>query len=223
MRDPWHAGALACWRRRVGIVDELVADADADAGAVAEPWRLELDGRAQAAAQAWTALGCPFEAALAAAHAAPEESRRWALASLRQLGARKAADRVARMLRASGARNLRQGPRPATRENQSGLTARELEVLELVANGLRNTEIAERLFISSRTAGHHVAAILRKLDASTRSHAAAEAARLGIVRRWLQSRSLPVARAQPPRSFPGRSPVGLDSTQARSSVYGAPG
>jgi DNA-binding NarL/FixJ family response regulator len=53
----------------------------------------------------------------------------------------------------------------------------------LVAAGLRNAEIAERLFLSERTVGHHVSAILRKLGVRTRSQAGAEAARLGIVQR----------------------------------------
>ena len=52
-----------------------------------------------------------------------------------------------------------------------------------MAEGLRNAEIAERLFMSQNTVGHHVSAILRKLGVGTRSQAAAEAARLGIVER----------------------------------------
>jgi DNA-binding NarL/FixJ family response regulator len=53
-------------------------------------------------------------------------------------------------------------------------------VLALLAEGLRNSEIAERLVISRKTADHHVSAILRKLDVKSRGEAAAAAARLGL-------------------------------------------
>jgi ATP/maltotriose-dependent transcriptional regulator MalT len=175
--DAMITGLLAVWRRRAGLAGDLAGVA------VSAPCRLELDGRAEAAADAWAALGCPFEAALALAHADDQAAQRRALDALQDLGARRAADRVARRLRERGARDLRRGPRAATRGNPGGLTARELEVLELVADGLRNADIAARLSVSERTAGHHVSAILRKLDARTRSEAAATAARLGIVER----------------------------------------
>ena len=61
------------------------------------------------------------------------------------------------------------------------LTAREVEVLALVAEGLRNADIARKLFVSEKTVGHHVSAILRKLDARTRGEAGAIAVRLGLV------------------------------------------
>jgi DNA-binding NarL/FixJ family response regulator len=61
------------------------------------------------------------------------------------------------------------------------LTARELEVLELLAEGLRNAEIAQRLVVADKTVDHHVSSILRKLDARTRGEATAQAGRLGIV------------------------------------------
>ena len=56
-----------------------------------------------------------------------------------------------------------------------------LEVLGLVADGLRNADIAERLFLSPRTVDHHVSAIRRKLGARTRGEAVAAAGRLGLL------------------------------------------
>ena len=173
----WAGGELYVWRRRAGIVDTYEHDA------VAEPHRLELEGAWEAAAAQWTAMGCPYEAALALGHADDDEAQRGGLAELQRLGAHTAARRIARALRRQGVRDVRRGPRAATRENPAGLTGRELEVLALVAEGLRNAEIAERLFLSQKTVAHHVSAILHKLDVGTRSQAGAEAARLGIVER----------------------------------------
>jgi DNA-binding NarL/FixJ family response regulator len=73
-----------------------------------------------------------------------------------------------------------QGPRESTRGNPLGLTARQLEVLSLLAEGLTNAEIADRLVVSPRTAEHHVAAVLMKLGSTTRRDAARRAADLGL-------------------------------------------
>lgn len=64
------------------------------------------------------------------------------------------------------------------------LTDREREVLSLVANGATNCAIANRLFISPKTASVHVSRILTKLDASTRTEAAAVAHAAGLVQPW---------------------------------------
>ena len=63
------------------------------------------------------------------------------------------------------------------------LTARERQVLELVALGMSNARIAQTLVISEKTAGHHVSRILTKLGAGNRTEAVAVAARAGLSRR----------------------------------------
>ena len=115
------------------------------------------------------------------ADADDHDTLRRALDELHRLGARPAATIVARRLRERGARGVPRGPRQAARESPAGLTARETEVLGLLADGFRNAEIAERLFLSPRTVDHHVSAILRKLEAGTRGEAVAAAQRLDLL------------------------------------------
>lgn len=62
-----------------------------------------------------------------------------------------------------------------------GLTARERDVLLILAEGASNKEIARRLGISVGTVKFHVAAIMEKLDATGRLDAVAHAARLGVI------------------------------------------
>jgi len=171
---PWLVGELAAWRRRAGLDAEVAAE-------TAEPFTSELAGDPARAAELWRHLGCPYEAALSLADTGKEEPLRRAYAELQALGAGAAAAIVARRLREQGARGLPRGPRARTRENPAGLTARELEVLMLLADGLRNAEIAERLFLAEKTVVHHVSAILRKLEVTSRGQAAAKAVGLGIV------------------------------------------
>jgi DNA-binding NarL/FixJ family response regulator len=147
------------------------------------PFAAELAGDWQTAAEQWARLGCRYEAALALAAADAEEPLRQALDELQRLGARPAAAIVARRLRELGVRDVRRGPRPFTRDNAAGLTARESEILALVATGLRNSAIARRLFLSQRTVDNHVSAILRKLGADNRLEAAAKAATLGLAQK----------------------------------------
>ena len=76
---------------------------------------------------------------------------------------------------------VQRGPRPSTLANPALLTRRQMEVLELVARGMHNSEIATRLYLSIRTVNHHVSAILDKLNARSRTEATWRATRLGLL------------------------------------------
>jgi HD-GYP domain-containing protein (c-di-GMP phosphodiesterase class II) len=70
---------------------------------------------------------------------------------------------------------------PRRREGAAGLTQREVEVLQLLAQGLSNKEIAERLVISPKTAGSHIEHIYSKIDASSRATASLFAMQNGLL------------------------------------------
>lgn len=88
-----------------------------------------------------------------------------------RLGARPSAAELRRVLRDHGIRRVPRGPRPTTRANRFGLTSRQLEILNLLALGCTNAQIASRLSIAPKTAEHHVAAVLAKLDVVSRQAA----------------------------------------------------
>jgi DNA-binding CsgD family transcriptional regulator len=143
--------------------------------------RGEAEALLAAAETLFTRLEMPLEAARARldlAEAASSSSREVAVdlarrsqATFERFGAERLADAAAAFLRELGVRG-RTGPK-----GFGELSKREVEVLRLVADGLTNGEIAERLFISARTAEHHVSNILTKLDVRSRSEAAAFASR----------------------------------------------
>jgi DNA-binding CsgD family transcriptional regulator len=165
---------LTMWRKRAGTSFALPADAPS-------PWAEALAGRWSEAAAWWDAHQTPYEAALALADGDDDDALRDAFARLGALGLPAAQARVARKMRERGLADVPRVPRAATRANPAGLTARELDVLRCVAEGLRNVDIAGRLHVSPKTVDHHVSALLAKLGARTRTEAAKAAREMSLL------------------------------------------
>ena len=96
-----------------------------------------------------------------------------ALDIMQNLGATAAANALRKQMRAKGMLKIPRGSRATTRSHPQGLTKREVQVLELLAQGMRNAAIAKRLFLSTKTVDHHVSAILTKLGVPSREEAVA--------------------------------------------------
>ena len=163
---------LAGWAAVAGIDIELDWPAKG-------PYAAMMRRDWQAAADEFFEVGWSHDRALMLSVLDDEPALVEALEIARGLGAEPLTRRVADRMRELGLR-VPQGPRRRTRENPAGLTARQLEVLALIIEGLTNAEIAERLVVSPRTAEHHVAAVLTKLGAPTRREAARRASELRL-------------------------------------------
>lgn len=130
---------------------------------------------------AWEAVGRPYAQADALGDAPEPEAMFRALEILDTLGAKPRAAMVRRRLREMGVTRIPRGPREATRTSPAGLTARQTEVLELLAEGLTYKEIADRLYVSTKTVDHHLSAVRLKLGVSTSQEAVEAGRRLGIL------------------------------------------
>lgn len=172
-RDPRMRGELAAWLYRVEALPQQPTD-------IAQPYDLEIAGDWRGAAQMWQSLGCAYEQASLLGWNGTEEEQRNALTIFDQLGAGPAAAMLRKRMRELGVRGVPRGLRDSTRNNPHGLTKREAEILELLSEGLRNSSIAKRLFLSPKTVDHHVSAILAKLGVPSRAEAVALARKRSI-------------------------------------------
>ena len=167
--DPWVVGHLQRWTHLAGNPTPPVAVDPVT------PYHLEVRGDWQAAAQAWSRLGCPYDAAIAQL-GGDIDAVCAALGTFRQLGARAAARRAQQRLAQLRGRSadLR---RKDTSADPHGLTKRQREVLDLLAAGHSDAEIAAALYLSPKTVNTHVCAIMTKLGVHNRTQAAAYAHR----------------------------------------------
>ncbi|HMA03933.1 MAG TPA: LuxR C-terminal-related transcriptional regulator [Gemmatimonadaceae bacterium] len=169
----WEVGQLALYLWRAN----RLPDARKPLPLAAER---QIAGHWRAAAEEWERVGSPIQRAMSLADSNDASSLREALRLLEQLGSESGSALVRRRMRSLGMRGIPRGDRPSTRRNPARLTTRQLEILALVCEGRRDAEIAEQCFLSTKTVGHHVSAILGKLGVRSRGEASAAARSLGI-------------------------------------------
>lgn len=169
----WGRGELAVWLRRLGLSDRREVR-------VAEPYDLLLTGDAEGAANWFRLAGDRFSEAMAWGDSADQAHQTKGVQLLDQLGAVATADRRRVALRRAGVASVPPRPRASTRANPAGLTNRQLEVARFVARGFTNAEISSRLYISAKTADHHVSAVLTKLGLPNRRAVMVQAEELGL-------------------------------------------
>lgn len=165
--------AFAFWLQKAGRGETAIPE-------WYEPYKYLTEGKPARAAAFWEKLPCPFEKAMALSQGNEHEKRN-ALAIFQQLGATAVSDRIKQDMRAAGSWKIPRGFKKSTLANPAQLTSREIDVIRLLKQGDQNKEIAQTLFISTRTVDNHISSILFKLDVHSRSKAVAEAMRLGIV------------------------------------------
>jgi len=162
--NPWAIGEIAYWLWKGGGLSEFPK-------LIAEPYKLQILGKWHQAAKIWEELNCPYEQALALSEG-NEEAMKSAIKIFDDLGASAASQLIKQKMRTSGIKNIPKGPRQSTKGNPAGLTGRQMEILNLLAEGLSNSQIANRLYISPRTVENHISSIFSKLNIHSRVEAA---------------------------------------------------
>ncbi len=172
-KNNYQLGALVYWTWRTRGTVMRVSE-------IPPVYRAMIEGDWRMAADTWESIGCPFERGLALSEG-DSDAQREALSIFDKLGAVPAARMLREKMQAHGERGIPRGARASTRANPEGLTAREMEILSLLEQGLSNAEIAGQLFISPKTVDHHVSAILTKLEVHSRLEAISVARQKNIL------------------------------------------
>jgi len=171
--QPFISGRLAYRLWRAGGTEQVPVTA-------AQPYQMMIRGKWAEAAAEWARRGGTY-LRVEALSAGDQTGAGEALRILDELGATRAAEFLRAQLRKRGFSRVPRGPRRRTAANAAGLTPRQADVLALLAEGLSNAEIADRLTLSAKTVDHHITAVLGKLGVANRSQAVAVAHRLNLV------------------------------------------
>ena len=169
----WELAEADWWRRIAGV--DVPGRPDRP-----EPFARMADDDWLGAAAVWERLGCPWWQGVCLSRSESVDDARAGTELLAAQGAVETRAVLLRDRRRAG-QVIPRGPRQQTRANPAGHTAREFEVLALLAQGLTNAQLADRLFLSEKTVDHHVSSVLRKLGEPNRAAAAAVARRRGLV------------------------------------------
>jgi len=146
-----------------------------------EGYQLSNPSAIRKAVTVWEKSGCPYHQALALFEGDEDDKRR-AISIIHRLGAMAVYEKLKFEMRSSGIKSIPRGLRKTTQSNPALLTDRELDVLQLLNQGMQNKEIAGRLFISAKTVDHHISNIFFKLEVNSRTKAVQEAIRLEILK-----------------------------------------
>lgn len=178
----WITGNSHLTENEIDIVLDLIDAVKKDmTGSNFYYWLSKRRKNSKNEAVDWRKPGCPYEEALTL-YEGDEDDKKKAISIMSALGADAVYEKLKQDMRNAGIKSIPRGIRKSTKGNSALLTVRELDVLDLLKEGIQNKEIAGRLFISPKTVDHHISSILTKLDTNSRSKAVTEAVKLGILK-----------------------------------------
>jgi DNA-binding CsgD family transcriptional regulator/tetratricopeptide (TPR) repeat protein len=177
--SPWMVGQLECWWHR--LCTDLQPSGLPKNIAIAEPFELEIDGYPDEAARWWGDRGFAFEQAICLMHAG-DEGLVAAAKILTQIEATPAVHRLRQLARKLKIQGVKRGHYGSAASNSFHLTAREIAILQFVAKGLSDGEIAEKVARSKRTIQNHVGSLLSKVGVKNRLTLVSVVQRSGLLK-----------------------------------------
>jgi DNA-binding CsgD family transcriptional regulator/tetratricopeptide (TPR) repeat protein len=177
--SPWIIGQLICWCHRLNAEIEL--SEVSNNVLIAKPYALETSGDIDAAAKWWGERGFAFEQAICLMHAG-DDGLVAAAKILTKLEATPAVHRLRQLARKLKIQGVKRGHYGSAASNSFHLTARELAILQFVANGLSDGEIAEKVARSKRTIQNHVGSLLSKVGVKNRLTLVSVVRRSGLLK-----------------------------------------